>query len=131
MSIIALTLRGRAAAEATMLDACIVHRPGDLVTDPTTGTVTRSQEVVYEGKCKLQQTLAQSGNAMAGEHEFTTQDVRWDTPVGSGPFRVDDVVTMTAAALDDQLPGRRFRVDGRFNKTAATAQRIRVEELVA
>lgn len=114
-----------------MLDACVVHRQGDLVTDPNTGAVTRSRDVVYEGKCKLQQTLAQGRNPTAGEHEFTVQEIRWDTPVGSGPFHVDDLVTMTAAELDEQLVGREYRVSGRFNKSAATAQRIRVEEVVA
>lgn len=113
-----------------MVDACVVHRPGALITDPDSGAVTRSQEVVYEDKCKLQQTLAQSRNTVAGEHKFTVQDIRWDTPVGSGPFRVDDIVTVTSAELDNQLVGRQFRVAGRFNKSAATAQRIRVEEVV-
>lgn len=130
MSAVDAVLRGRVAAEALMVDACVVHRPGALITDPDSGAVTRSQEVVYEDKCKLQQTLAQSRNTVAGEHKFTVQDIRWDTPVGSGPFRVDDIVTVTSAELDNQLVGRQFRVAGRFNKSAATAQRIRVEEVV-
>lgn len=131
MTLTPLVIRGRAAAEELMLDECIVHRQGDLVTDMETGAVTRSRTVVYEGKCKLQQTLAQSRTSVGGEHEFTVQDIRWDTPVGSGPFRVDDLVTMTAAELDGQLVGREYRVAGRFNKSAATAQRIRVEEVIA
>ena len=56
---------------------------------------------------------------------------RFDTPVGSGPFEVGDVVTMTAALMDSQLVGRVFRIVEPFNKSLATAQRVRVEEVVA
>jgi hypothetical protein len=83
MTVASVTMRGRIAAEKTMLDACIVHRQGELLTDPETGAVTRSQSVVYEGKCKLQQTLAQSATAVAGEHEFTTQEICGRLPTSS------------------------------------------------
>jgi hypothetical protein len=124
-------LEARADAESLMLDACTVHRSGAVVTDPATGKVTRPKTLVYDGKCRLQQTIAQGRQSVAGEHEFTEQDARWDTPVGSGPFAVGDLVTMTVARLDDQLVGRTYRVAGRFNKSGATAQRIRVEEVIS
>ena len=124
-------LAGRAQAESLMVDTCTVGRPGAPVTDPVTGVVTVPLTTVYSGKCKFQQTLAQSSNPVAGEHVFTVQDVRWDTPVGSGPFLVDDVVTATAVALDPGLAGAVFRVTDPFHKTAATAQRTRVERVVA
>lgn len=124
-----------------MVDTCTAHRPGDPVTDPVTGVVTTPLTLIYptpeqvsagnNGKCKFQQTLAQSSNPVAGEHQFTVQDVRWDTPVGAGPFLVDDVVTVTAAALDPDLVGRVFRVTDPFHKTGATAQRTRVERVAA
>lgn len=121
----------RQQAESLMVDACTVHRPGAPVTDPVSGAVTTPLTLVYTGKCKFQQTLAQSSNPVAGEHQFTVQDVRWDTPVGVGPFQVDDVVTVTGAALDPDLAGKVFRVTDPFHKTGATAQRTRVEAVVA
>ena len=121
----------RAAAEALMVDACEVHRPGPQVTDYFTGQVTTSTVLVYSGPCKLQQTISQASNPSSGGHAYTVQDIRWDTPVSAGPFLVDDVVTVTAAVLDPQLAGRVYRVSELFHKSGATAQRVRVEEIVA
>lgn len=130
MSAQGLTLRGRAAAESLMVDACTVHRPGAPVTDAD-GNVTASLTLVYTGMCKVQQTIAQSSNPTAGGHSFTVQDSRVDLPVTAGPLLVSDVVTLTASVLDPQLVGRKFRVVELFHKTYATAQRIRVEEVTA
>lgn len=129
MSAASATLRGRAAAEALMLDACRVERPGESVTDPDSGDVTPSMSPVFEGKCKVQQTMSQGANPAAGSHAFTIQDSRVDFPVSAGPLMVDDVVTMTASALDPQLVGTVFRVAELFHKSYATAQRTRVEEV--
>ena len=121
----------RTQAESLMVDACTVQRPGAPVTDPDTGEVTPSLSPIYNGPCKVQRTLSQASNPTAGGHQFTVQDVRWDTPVSAGPFLVDDVVTMTASVLDPQLVGRVFRVSETFHKSGATAQRTRVSEVVA
>lgn len=135
MSAASATLRGRAAAEAQMVDSCRVERPGDPVTDPDSGEVTPSMTLIYgpdspeNGKCKVQQTISQGSNPSAGSHAFTIQDSRVDFPVSAGPLMVDDVITMTASALDPQLVGTVFRVSELFHKTYATAQRTRVEEI--
>lgn len=122
---------GRTQAELLMFDACVVDRPGPVVTDPDTGVAAPSLERIYDGKCKVQQTIAQSSNPTAGGHSFTVQSTRWDTPVSAGPFAVNDVVTMTGAVLDPQLVGRVYRVVELFHKSGATAQRVRVEEVSA
>ena len=114
-----------------MLESCTVERSSGAVTNPDTGKVYPALSTVYTGPCKIQQTLAQSSNPVAGEHRFTVQDTRWDTPVSAGPFMVGDVVTVTGAVLDAQLVGRVFRVVETFHKSGATAQRTRVEEVVA
>jgi hypothetical protein len=131
MSALDAVLRGREAAETLMFDACTVDRPGPVVTDPDTGAVTPSLSRIYEGKCKVQQSGAQSSNPTAGGHSFTVQNTRWDTPITAGPFAVNDVVTMTGAVLDPQLVGRVYRVMELFHKSGATAQRVRVEEITA
>lgn len=130
MSAADAVLAGRREAQALMLDTCMVHRPGEPVTDED-GNVTASLTLLYTGACKIQQTLAQSSNPEAGGHQFTVQDTRWDTPVAAGPFDVGDVVTIIGAVLDPQLVGRVFRVTEPFHKTGATAQRTRVEEVTA
>lgn len=131
MGAVDATLRGREAAEALMVDACDVMRPGEPVTDPETGEVTPSSTFVYSGPCKVQQTISQASNPTAGSHQFTVLDSRVDFPVSAGPLRVDDVVTMTASVLDPQLVGSVFRVVELFHKSMATAQRTRVEQVVA
>lgn len=130
MSALDAVLAGRVVAESLMLDSCVVHRPGEPVTDAD-GNVTPSLTLLYTGPCKIQQTLAQSSNPVAGGHRYTVPDTRWDTPVLSVPFEVDDVVTITDAVLDPQLTGKVYRVTEPFHKTGATAQRTRVEEVVA
>lgn len=129
MSAEAAVLAGRRAAESLMQDTCTVERPGEPVTDPETGEVTPSLTSVYTGPCKVQQTISQGSNPSAGSHAFTIQDSRVDFPVSAGPFAVDDVVTVTASALDPQLVGTVYRVAELFHKSFATAQRTRVEEV--
>ena len=131
MSAVDAVLDGRREAESLMLDMCTVSRLGEPVTDPETGVVTPGETFVYSGPCKVQQTISQASNPSAGGHQFTVQDVRWDTPVTAGPFLVGDVVTMVASVLDPQLVGRAFRVIETFHKSGATAQRTRVSEVVA
>jgi len=127
----AAVLAGRREAEALMVDSCDVMRPGETVTDPETGNVTPSSTFVYSGPCKVQQTISQASNPNAGGHSFTVQDSRVDFPVTAGPLLVDDVVTITASVLDPQLVGREMRVVELFHKSFATAQRVRVNEVVA
>jgi hypothetical protein len=112
-----------------MVDACVVGRPVDVYTDQVTGQVSTVSAPVYEGPCKVQQTIAQSSNPEAGGRQFTVQSARLDLPVSAGPLMVDDTVTITAAVLDAQLVGRVFRVVELFHKSFATAQRVRVEEV--
>jgi hypothetical protein len=112
-----------------MIDTCTVTRLGDPITDPETGNVTPGSTFVYSGPCKVQQTISQASNPSAGGHSFTVQDSRVDFPVTAGPLLVDDVVKITASALDPQLVGREMRVVELFHKSFATAQRTRVEEV--
>ena len=114
-----------------MLDECVVARPGDPVTDPETGNVTEASVPVYTGRCKVQQTISQASSPNAGEHSYTVQDSRVDFPVSAGPFAVSDAVTITGSELDPQLVGVTFRISELFHKSYATAQRTRVEEVVA
>lgn len=131
MTVTSATLRGRQAAERNMKDSCRVNRASSKpATDPVTGKVTRASSEVYVGKCRLQQSLAQASTKEAGEHVFTEQGIQWQTPVGSGPFKVGDMVTMTSSELDGQLVGKVYRVEELFNKSQATSQRCRVVEVL-
>ena len=122
---------GRLAAEALMLDTCTVGRPAEAYTDADSGQVVTAYATVYEGPCKVQQTIAQSSSPTAVGHAFTVQGARLDLPISAGPVAVDDTVTIVSSSQDPQLVGRVFRVVELFHKSFATAQRVRVEEVVA
>lgn len=119
----------QAQAESQMVDTCIIDRPGEPVTDPDSGAVTPSHTLVYEGKCKVQQTLAQSSSKEAGGAVFNVQTSRLDLPIGVGPIQAGDRVRMTAARFNPALVGNLYRVKELFEKSWPTAQRIPVEEL--
>jgi hypothetical protein len=120
----------RAEAESLMVDACTVGRPGDPVTDPNTGVVTAPLTPLYAGKAKVQTWQAQESNPEAGGATFTVQRYAVHVPVGSFSPEVGDVVTITAAALDANLVGRKYRVVALLHKSMATAYRLGVEEMV-
>ena len=120
---------GRVLAESLMVDRCRIERPGEVVTDPETGVVSPSFELVYEGPCKVQQTLAQSSSQESGGAMFTVQDSRLDIPVGAGPVAPGDRATMLTGVYNPALEGNVYRVTDLFEKSLQTAQRLRVEEL--
>lgn len=129
---------GRVAAESLMVDSCIIDRPGEPVTDPETGAVSPSYTLVYpilgwetedDGRCKVQQTLAQSSSPEAGGAVFTVQGARLDIPVGVGPVETGDRVRITGSLSSPALVGNVYRVVEIFEKSWQTAQRVRVEEL--
>lgn len=130
MSAVAVTMAGRVAAEALMVDQCTITRSGEPVTDPDTGEVTDTPTEVYAGKCKVQQQAVQSRPQTPGE--AAVQMVRREVhlPVAtSGGIRVGDLITITACQLDPDLVGRRLRVRDEHAKTYATARRLGVEEV--
>lgn len=120
---------GRELAESMMVDACIIDRPGEPVTDPKTGAVAPSYTPVYEGKCKVQQTLAQSSSKEAAGAVFNVQTSRVDLPVGAGPIETGDRARITATRFNPALVGNVYRVKELFEKSWPTAQRIPVEEM--
>ena len=143
MSADAAVREGRRAAEALMRDEVVIYRPGSPVTDPDTGNVTTPLVEVYAGPCKVQQTISQSANPNAGGHVFTVQQARLDIPVSVTGVAVGDVAVASFADLatfpdgsfpgDSEFPGAvrtmTFRVVELFDKSYATAQRLRVEQV--
>lgn len=132
MSIDTVTLRGRTAAEARMVDACTITRPGGEDTfNPNTGAYTTpAGSTVYTGACEVQ--VSDGLNAQtteAGGQVVTDQRVTVKVPVSVEGVTVDDVVTITASAHDPNLVDKTYRVLGGFAKTFATSRRLQVEEV--
>jgi hypothetical protein len=121
-------LESRADAESLMLDACAIVRPGGTVTDPNTGETSTPSPTVYTGKAKVQTYEAQESNPEAGGATMTVQRYTLHIPVGSYAPEVGDVATITAAAADTNLVGRKYRVVALLHKSLTTAYRLGVEE---
>ena len=132
----AVTLRGRLAAEALMIDSCLVERSIGEVTDPVTGVVSEGWETIYPtpadvaagnpGKCKVQGRQAQAASPVAGGHAFTVEQLMIHLPV-SAQSRLDDRVTIVNATMDPDLVGSTFRLTELARGTYRTADRWNVE----
>lgn len=130
MSAASVTTRGRAAAEALMLDACTIARTTGSSTDPDTGVVTPTTSTAYTGKCKVQQSKVPIGEPKdLGEASILVVHLEVHVPMSATGIQVDDVVTVTASALDPDLIGRRFTVRGVAHKSFLTARRLDVQEV--
>lgn len=133
MSLAGLVARGRAAAEAQMLDTCTITRGGGRGEwDEASGTYPEIPvTTVYTGKCKVQTRNVAVSEADAGEREIGVLAWEVHLPVaGTGGLTRGDTVEVTAAAFDDALVGRRFTVTGPHVGTAKTARRLPVEAVV-
>lgn len=129
MSATSVTLAGRHAAEALMLDACTVKRLASQVTDPETGVVTPTYTTIYTGKCKVQRTTRASRVAptSVGEAEVFLARLELHLPVAASHVTSDDIATVTASALDPDLVGMVFHVRELAAKTLQTARRFGIE----
>lgn len=116
-----------------MVDACTIAHPrpqSEWTVNETTGVLTPTYATAkYTGRCKVQTSEPQESTSEAAGATFTVQRYSVHIPVGSCVPVVDDVVTITAAALDANLVGRQYRVVALLNKTAATAYRLSVKEV--
>ncbi len=130
MGAVDATLRGRVAAEALMLDACTVHRPGAPVTDPETGDVTNTPVTVYSGKCKVQSKDSATSSPEAGEATFTVVSRQVHIPANAADVQDGDVVTLTASKLNAFTVGKQYRVEGFTPDSFDTAFRLPVKEIL-
>jgi hypothetical protein len=126
--------RARRAAERNMTDRCRIDRPtGRETLDPVTNKVTRQSERVYPldgevGRCEVKQSEGQATHPNSGEYRFTIQGSVLKLPVGAGPVKVNDVVTIEHAEFNPALAGTVYRVVELSNQSAASSQRVRIEE---
>lgn len=136
----ALTLRGRVAAEAQMVDTCTIDRPGAAVTDLDTGEVTTTSSRVYPtpeqiaagnaGKCKVQSRRSLSvANPEAGGAAFAVVSREIHIPMNAADVQDGDVVTLTASKLNLFVVGKQYRVEGFEPDTFDTAARLPVKIL--
>lgn len=128
MSRATVVARGRAAAEAGMVDTCRIRRQTGTTTDDFSGEVVDTYETLYEGKCRLQQPGAEATAQDAGQAYVLLQRIQVQLPISVTGLVVGDEVEMTGAGRDPDLVGRVFLVHDLPRKTDATARRVSVQE---
>ncbi len=123
----------RAAAEAEMKSTCTITRPGgEPVWNEATGTYTDPPpDVVYTGRCKVQDSGRAAADAEAGERQATVTDQELHLPIeSSAGVRRDDDVLIDTNPADPALVGRRFVIRAPHAGTAKTARRLPIQAVV-
>lgn len=130
MSVATLLARGRAAAEALMVDSCVIRRQTGSTVDPNTGAEVPTYEQVYAGKCRVQFRGLATESPTSGQQRVDLLTTELQLPITVTDIAVNDVVEMVTS-IDPDLPGRRLRINNRMHKTHATARRLSVEEITS
>jgi hypothetical protein len=126
-----LLLRGRRAAEEKMVDSCTIRRPGTLITDRSTGKVTKTSTVIYSGKCEVQSKNTSTANPESGEHSFTIVSRQVKIPANAADIHDGDVVTLDTSLLNAFVAGKEYVVDGFTPDSYDTAARLPVKEITS
>lgn len=128
MSLSTILAHGRAAAQARMLDACIVEHPTGITTDDK-GVVAPTYATVYSGACRVK--LSGNGSATeGGEVTVALLSLEVHLPIaGSESIVHGDRVTITTALNDAALTGRTFQVIATPVASERTARRLSCEEV--
>jgi hypothetical protein len=124
MSAASVLARGRAAAEALMVDTCTIRRVTSSTTDPDTGHITPTYATVYSGPCRVQQQAATASGQETGEAYALMLSFVLQLPMSVTGVRTEDEVTITASVHDPDLVDRVLLVKDLAHKTHATARRI-------
>lgn len=117
--------RGRAAAEAGMVDACTIRRRTGETTDDNSGEVTPTWADVYAGRCRVQQRTVQARSETPGQDYQLLTQLELQIPIAAPALLVGDEVAITASG-DPQLVGAVLIVRDLAAKSEATARRIGV-----
>lgn len=131
MSATSITLRGRVAAERNMLDAVTIQHQTGTTSDPETGVTTPTYSTIYTGKAKIQTAQFSGSPSDVGEASVIVSQLQVHVPVAATGITSEDVVTVTASALDPDLVGKTFRIRGPSHKSYLTARRFSVIEVTS
>ena len=123
--------RGQRAAEARMIDACVIERATGTSVDEYGNEVT-TYETVYEGKCRVMSWAVATTSPDVGQQRMDLLRFYVHVPVSATGVRVNDRVHVTSSR-DPELTeiDRFFRVENLAHKTDQTARRLPVEEIVS
>ena len=122
-----LLARARAFAEEGMVDTCTIRRRNGETLDPHTAETVPTYDLIYQGKCRVQMTIAQAQQQNAGEAHLLMVRLEVQLPMSATGIEPEDETTIDTSR-DPDLVGRIFIVRDLFHKTDATSRRIGVLE---
>lgn len=130
MSIIGVVKAGRSAAEALMVDTCNITAgvAGQVYDAASDSYVTPAGAARYSGPCRVRPGRAGGREVEAGAATVALWQYVVSVPMSVATIEDDDVVTVTASALDPSLVGKRLRVREVVRGSHVTARRLGCEE---
>jgi hypothetical protein len=128
-----VTISGRRAAEALMIDTGTAKRPtGGLVYDPEADTEVEAIEDLFTSACKVQTRDLVAREGEVGGRTSVSVRTELHLPASTDALVVGDVFELTAVhALSLGVVGQRLRVVGPVAGSLKTARRYEVEEAVS
>lgn len=121
--------RGRLAAEALMVDTCVIKRRISHTTNADTGQITVNYSTIYTGNCRVQERSMFDRPHTVGEAFVTMLAVEVQLPMSATGVDTDDIITILTAAQDPDLVGRVFTVRGHNHRTFTTMRRFQCLEI--
>lgn len=113
----------RSFAESLMSSACTVFTAGEEVTDPITGEVTRTNETVWFGPCRVRPADRQGADVSVGGAELRSYDFQVSIPFAVSTVLNSHRLTITESP-DASLVGRTLEVQDVHAGDHITARRL-------
>jgi hypothetical protein len=129
MSIETALARGRAAAEALQVDACVIKRRTGETTSG--GVITPTWSTLYTGKCRIQTRQLEGQGRDVGEAYVVLERREIQLPITATGLQEGDQATITASALDPDLVGRVYTIRTVTSKTHLTSRRAEIIEVTS
>lgn len=131
MSRASVLARGRAMAEASMVDTCTIERESGSVTDAETGQVEKTWTEIYAGPCRFQEHGGYPRDiSTAPDQPQLAISRELQLPVAtSTAVRARDRVTVLTSVNDPGLVGKKMWLRGEPAKSEATARRFTLEQI--
>lgn len=120
--------RARAFAESLMTSTCTIFTAGEEVTDPVTGEVTRENDTIWFGSCRIRPAGTQGADVTAGGAELRAFDFQVSIPFAVTTVLKSHRLTITSSA-DLSLVGRTLEVQDIHAGDQITGRRLLCTEV--
>jgi hypothetical protein len=130
MSRASVLARGRIAAQAGMTDTCTIRRRTGSTVNPATAEVEWTEDTIYSGACKLQESsgLPRDANPTPIAPVLMVYRQLHLPVTASDGVREGDRATIDTCANDPDMVGAVLLIRSERGKSWGTARRLDVEQ---